>query len=175
MCSSVALVIVSLFFVVDADPYYFPDWKQCYYAWKNYPIGKSNETLCSKGDTTTSLVIWMASHGFEGNPCALNTWLNNNNGYQGSNILWSRAADAWTMSYVGGYRPDDFRYDKSCTCIDNGMGVLAQIDGCDSSFYVVLTSCNCVHGMYTIRDPTGCYDKTGTIHAYDVKWYVVFR
>jgi hypothetical protein len=29
--------------------------------------------------------------------------------------------------------------------------------------------------MYTIRDPTGCYDQTGTIHAYDVKWYVVFR
>jgi hypothetical protein len=101
MCSSVALVIVALFFVVSADPYYFPDWKQCYYAWKNYPIGKSNETLCSKGDTTTSLVIWMASHGFEGNPRTLNTWLNNNNGYQGSNILWSRAADAWTMSYIG--------------------------------------------------------------------------
>ena len=55
------------------------------------------------------------------------------------------------------------------------MGVLAQVGGCDSSFYVVLTSCDRVHGMYTIRDPTGCYDKTGTIHAYDVKWYVVFR
>ena len=48
MCSSVALAIVSLFFVIDADPYYFPDWKQCYYAWKNYPIGKSNETLSAK-------------------------------------------------------------------------------------------------------------------------------
>ena len=83
--------------------------------------------------------------------------------------------DAWTMSYIEGHRPDDFRYDKSCTCIDNGMGVLAQVDGCDSSFYVVLTSCDRVHGMYTIRDPTGCYDKTGTIHAYDVKWYVMFR
>ena len=36
---------------------------------------------------------------------SLNTWLNNNNGYQGSNILWSRAADTWTMSYIGGLSP----------------------------------------------------------------------
>jgi len=168
------IALSAVVFIAQAD-LYFPDWKQCYFAWGKEEIGKTGETLCTKGDATTSLAIYVSALGYGGNPKTLNNWLGSNGGYSGTTVVWDKIDDLGLNTNFAGVF-GDFYYDNVCDALGLDSCVIAAVNACNKTTYVLLTDCKDHDKQtYTVRDPSECSEIGDTVQQSDIKSFVYYK
>ena len=166
-------VLAFVVFVVQAEPLYFPDWKQCYYVWAKDVMGTSNETLCTKGDLVTCYSIYLAARGIPHNPRSINAWLTKNDYYSGYSMLVKMTDKLNVTTYIGYYK--DLRYEQVRNFIDQKNCVIAYINACNNKHYILLTGYDNVSWTYYARDPTGCFGENDKVHAGYIERYDLWK
>jgi len=144
-----------------------PDWRQCDSRWGQNHLGTCSATICSAGCAITSVSMFIASHGYGGNPGKLNSWLKSNGGYaSGCDIIWAKVDNLGFSKFIGFEHPS---HSDVCSAVEKKHGIIANVN--NGHHYVLITGCS-GSNEYKVHDPAG---RQTTFKHSEVKTFVVYH
>jgi len=103
-------------------------YQQCGQSWSGNPYGiGSCGTICNNGCAMSSGAMLLKVNGVNVNPGQLNTWLQNNGGYSGCNVLWT-SVDNYPGSTMNWYGTSTYSLSILRSEIDAGNPVIAHVN-----------------------------------------------
>eukprot|EP01116_Phalansterium_solitarium_P012882 TRINITY_DN2957_c0_g1_i1.p2 TRINITY_DN2957_c0_g1~~TRINITY_DN2957_c0_g1_i1.p2 ORF type:complete len:211 (-),score=85.89 TRINITY_DN2957_c0_g1_i1:246-830(-) len=127
----------------------YPLFKQCDPRWGGNQLGGcGGTTICDAGCAMSSVTMFIAGRGYNGNPGTLNSWLNSNGGYaDGCDIYW---ADVDKLGYSTCMGAEDATYDEICSGVSAGHGVIINVRS--GTHWVLVTGC-AGNNVFYVNDP----------------------
>ncbi len=103
-------------------------YQQCNQSWSNDLYGIGNcLTICAQGCAMSSGAMLLKANGVNVNPGQLNSWLKNNAGYSGCNVLWT-SVDNYPGSTMTWYGSATYSLSIIKSEIDAGNPVIAHVN-----------------------------------------------
>jgi hypothetical protein len=132
-------------------------YQQCNQPWSGnaYGIGSCG-TICANGCAMSSGAMLLKANGVNVNPGQLNTWLQNNSGYSGCNVLWT-SVDNYPGSTMTYYGASSYSFAIMRSEINAGNPVIAHVNSSNPcGHFIVIYGYNgagTAAGDFLVADP----------------------